>query len=188
MPLPATQVPNDPDDGASDNMSHTSTLPEIFDVGMDDSAPPATGPWMIIDHFTGEVIIDDNQSTHPQPVSPVLTTLTVPTGPSLAGVEVAITPRLGTAYLTETPPTLLSEDEDVRPQWLITAVNAFLRFVPYVGGLGKVVDLYLTQEARLGYPELVCELALAFITCPDDFSLLAFHFHLEIGPLKLPHL
>jgi hypothetical protein len=126
-------------------MSYTSTLPEIFDVGMDDSAPLATGPWMIIDHLTGEVTVDDDQSTPPQPVLPALTAM-VPTGPSLTGVEVVIAPRLGNAYLTESPLALLSEDEDVRPQWLMTAVNSFLRFVPYVGGLGKVVDLYLAQD------------------------------------------
>jgi len=70
---------------------------------------------------------------------------------------------LGAPYLVETPPVLLSEDEDVRPQWLITAVNNFLRFVPYVGSLGKVVDIYLAQEARLGYPKLVCVLVISFI-------------------------
>lgn len=113
---------------------------------------------MIIDHLTGEIIIDDDQSTTPAP------TPTVPTGLSLPGVEVAITPHLGTAYLIETPPTLLSEDEDVRPQWLLTAVNSFLRFVPSVGSLGKVIDLYLAQEARLGYPELVRTVAVSFVT------------------------
>lgn len=145
--LPAAEAFNDDN---SDSMSYTSTLPDVFDVGMDDSAPPATGPWMIIDHFTGEMIIDDDQSTPPGPAEP-----------SLAGVEVATTARLGVAYLVETPPTLLSEDEDVRPRWLMTAVRDFFRFVPYVGSLGKVIDLYLTQEARLGYPELVCPFMLS---------------------------
>jgi len=79
-PLPATHVP---DDGVSDTVSYTSTLPDVFDVGMDDSAPPATGPWMIIDHFTGEILVDD-QSTLPAPTVP--TTPAVPTGPTLAGV------------------------------------------------------------------------------------------------------
>jgi hypothetical protein len=152
---------------------------------MDDSGPLTTGPWMIIDHLTGEMIVDDDQSTPPAPAVPTIPT--IPTGPSLAGVEVAITPHLGTAYLVETPPTLLSEDEDVRPQWLITAISAFLRLVPYVGSLGKVVDLYLTQEARLGYPELVCAVTLYFCNlCPDDLSPPAFHFHLATGPPKSP--
>ena len=155
--LPDVDMSND---GASDK-SYTSTLPDIFDTGMDDSAPPATGPWMIIDHFTGEVIVDDDQSTPHVPAIPAVEAVpTGLTGPSLPGVEVATAAQLGTPYLVENPPSLLSEDEDVRPQWLMTAVNAFLRFVPYVGGLGKVVDLYLAQEARLGYPDLVCALTL----------------------------
>jgi hypothetical protein len=185
-PIPA---PETPDDGASNNGSYTSTLPDVFDVEMDDSAPPATGPWMVIDHFTGKVIDDDNQTAPPQPVLNIPTTLTIPTGPSLAGVEVAVTPHLGTAYLVETPPSLLSEDEDVRPQWLITAVNRFLRFVPYVGSLGKVVDLYLAQEAKLGYPNLVCMHAFSSMNCIlNDPSLHAFHFRLTTGPLKSPRL
>jgi hypothetical protein len=151
------QVPDDLNHNTSDSMSYTLALPEIFDVGMDDSAPLATRPWMIVDHLTGEVTIDDNQSTPPQPVPPALTAI-IPASLSLTGVEVVIAPRLGTAYLTESPPTLLSEDEDVRPQWLMTAINSFLHFVPYVGGLRKVIDLYLAQEARLGYPNLVCAL------------------------------
>jgi len=179
--LPATEAPDDND---SASMSYTSTLPDVFDVGMDDSAPPATGPWMIIDHFTGEMIVDDDQSIPPAPTVP-----NIPTGISLAGVEVATVPRLGTTYLVERPPTLLSEDEDVRPQWLTTAVNAFLRFVPYVGNLGKVVDLYLAQEARLGYPDLVCSFVpFPYNSCSDDSSLLASHFHLETGPPRLPRL
>ena len=150
-----------PDDDASDGMSHTSTISDFFDVGSDDTAPLATGPWMIIDHLTGETICDDNQSV--DPVSTIQATLATPATPALPGVEIAIVPRLGTAYLVETPPTLLSEDEEVRPQWLMTAVNSFLRFVPCVGSLGKVIDLYLAQEARLGYPELVCAPALCFL-------------------------
>lgn len=149
---PLQAMDEDPDD----DRSYTSTLPDIFDVGSDDSAPQATGPWMIIDHYTGEIIVDANQSTSPPPNAPTIPA--VPTG--LPGVEIAIAPHLGTAYLTETPATLLSEDEDVRPQWLLTAVNSFLRLVPCVGSLGKVIDLYLDQEARLGYPELVRTLVL----------------------------
>lgn len=154
-PVPAEA----PDDSMSDSLSYTSTLPEIFDVGADDSAPPATGPWMIIDHFTGEVTVDDGQSP-PVPDAQVIPTTA---GPSPAGVEVAITPRSGVNYLVETSPELLFEDEDVRPQWLMTAVKSFFRFVPYFGGLGKVVDLYLAQEARLRYPQLVCTCSFYFI-------------------------
>jgi len=86
----------------------------------------------------------------------------IATGPALSGVEVAIDPSLDTPYLVEIPPTLFSEDEDVRPLWLMTAVNSFLRLLPCIGSLGKVIDLYLAQDARLGYPELVCVLVLPF--------------------------
>jgi hypothetical protein len=61
-PLPAEQVANN---GASDGRSYTLTLPNVFDIETDSSAPPATGLWMIIDHFTGEVIVNNNQSTPP---------------------------------------------------------------------------------------------------------------------------
>lgn len=161
IPSDITPVPADvPDDGMSDSLSYTSTLPEIFDTGTDDSAPPATGPWMIIDHFTGEITVDDDQSP-PVPDAP-----TIPnthSDPSPAVVKVAIAARSGVPYLVETPPTLLDEDKDVRPQWLMTAIGTFFPFVPYVGGLGKVVDLYLAQEARLGYPQLVCAHSSYFI-------------------------
>jgi len=157
-----------PDNDTSDSISYTSTIPDFFDVGSDDTAPPATGPWMIIDHFTGEVICDDDQSIPPAPAIP--TTPATPATPVLPGVEIAITPRLGTTYLVETPPTLLSEDEDVRPQWLMTAINSFFRFVPCVGSLGKVIDLYLAQEARLRYPELVRSFALYFYSSCSDLT------------------
>ena len=153
--IPAAEVPND---DASDSMSYTSTLPDIFDVGSDDSAPPATGPWIAIDHLTGEMIVDEDQPTSPAPAVPAMPALT--NGPPLVRVEVAIARPPGGAYLVETPAALLSEDEDVRPEWLMTAVNTFLRFVPCVGGLGKVIDLFLKQEARFGYPRLVRTLAL----------------------------
>jgi hypothetical protein len=154
---------------------------------MDDSAPPATGPWMIIDHLTGEVIVDNAQ---PLPAaSAVPTTPSVTAHPSLAGVKVVATSCFGTPHLTQTPPTLLSDDEDVRPQWLTTAVDDFLHFVPYIGSLGKVVDLFLTQEARLGYPALVSFFTFCFIyPVLTIFSPPAFHSRLKTGPPKSPHL
>ena len=57
--------------------------------------------------------------------------------------------------LVDTPPELLLADEDVRPRWLMTA-KGFLRCVLYFGNLGRAVDLWLAQEARLGYPQRVC--------------------------------
>ena len=111
-------------------LSDTLTLPETFDIGMDDSAPPAANQGMIIDHSTDETTVNNNE----QPPLPL---------------DAATT-------LVDIPPETLLADRDVRPQWLITAIKKFLLYVPYFGNLGKVVDLWLAQEARLGYPQLVC--------------------------------
>ena len=146
------------DDNASDGGSDTSTLPDIFDVGMDDSVPLATGPWVIMDHLTGEMIVDDDD-----PVA------TIPTAPPQCEIEIGVLPRLGTRILIETEqPTLLFEDEEVRPRWLIIAVKDFLKFAPYYGRLNKVVDLFLGQEARLGYPELVMHLVFTLLHLSAD--------------------
>lgn len=146
------------DDNASDGGSYTSTLPDVFDVGMDDSAPLATGPWVIMDHLTGEVIVDDDE-----PIA------TIPTVPPQCEIEIGVLPRLGTHILIETgQPTLLYEDEEVRPRWLILAVKDFLKYTPYYGRLSKVVDLFLGQEARLGYPELVMYLLFTLLHFPAD--------------------
>ena len=142
------------DDNASDSGSYTSTLPDVFDVGMDDLAPPATGLWVIMDHLTGEMIVDDND--------PVVTAPTVPQGK----IEIGVLPCLGVCTLIQTePPTLLFEDKEVRPRWLIVAAKEFLRYTPYYGCFGKVIDLFLAQEARLGYPELVIYCFLLYCIC-----------------------
>ena len=105
-------------------LSDGSTLPEIFDVGMEDSAPLAASPPVIAGHPTVEIA---EQPPRPDPAT----------------------------VLIDTPPELLSADEDIRPQWLMTAMG-FLRCVLYFGNLGRAVDLWLAQEARLGYPQRVC--------------------------------
>ena len=132
-------------DDISDDLSFTSSFPDVFDVGMEDSQPSETGPWMIIDHFTGEMVIDKE--------SPSAT-------PFVAGApfDTAIQVRtiLGVPTLVQTrPPALLFEDRDERPDWLIWSTNEFLQHVPYYMCLDKVVDLFFAQEARLGYPEKV---------------------------------
>lgn len=147
-------------DYTPDGGSHTSILSEDFNIDINNSEPD---PWMAVDHFTGEAIIGD----HDDPVIPA------PTAPQTE-VETGILPRLGVHTILETaPPTLLFEDEDVRPDWLISAVRKFLRYIPYYGQLGKVVDLFLTQETRLGYPELVMYLHLPrctlMLTMPSPF-------------------
>ena len=171
-PSDATSVP---DDCASDGGSYTSTLPDVFDVGMDDSEPPAAGPWRAIDHLTSEIIVDDGDPIRAVPTD------------TRTGIEIGILPRLGVHILTKTePPTLLFEDEDVRPEWLISAVKEFLRYTPYYGRLGKVIDLFLTQEARLGYPNLVMDLyfSLKYSHANTTLSLCAGLFPPAIGPLR----
>jgi hypothetical protein len=133
-----------PESDFSDSISYTSTLPDVFDVEMDDSAPLATGPWMVIDHFTGEVIVDEE-------VPP-----TVPGAPSDLVIQVEVVPALGTLALVQTsPPTLLFADQDERPDWLIESARKHLQYMPYYMCLSDVVDLFFTQEARLGYPNKV---------------------------------
>lgn len=127
-------------DFTSESGSYTSNIPDIFETGMDDLEPLATGPWMAMGHLTSEVIVVDHESTAAVP--PVAHT--------------GMFPRLGVNTLTETaPPALLFNDQDVRPDWLLSAVKEFLRYIPYYGNLSKVIDQFLLQEARLGYPGLV---------------------------------
>jgi len=127
QPPPDSQLPED----VPDDASHTSTHPDVSDVDMDDSAPPA-------------VVDDDEGDT------------TAPTVPSDLIIQVKINPALGIPVLIETPPpVLLFEDTDVRPEWLIRSIKDCLQYAPYYMCLSKVVDLFLTQEARLGYPPKV---------------------------------
>ena len=68
-------------------------------------------------------------------------------------IQTRLIPSLGTSGLVQTlPPALLFVDKDERPDWLMISINEYLQYVPYYTCLGKVVDLFLTQEAWLGYP------------------------------------
>jgi len=130
---------------------------------------------MAIDHLTGEIIVDGNNPAEAIPAN------------TQTEIEIGILPRLGIHILTETkPPTLLFEDEEVRPEWLISAVNKFLRYAPYYGCLGKVVDLFLAQEARLGYPNLVINLyfLLKYSNTNTTLSPCVEPFPPAIGPLR----
>ena len=132
-----------PDDNASDGGSYTSTLPDVFNIDMDGPEPLVVGPWVAINHLTSEIIAGDDDPTVPNPTPQT-------------GIETRILPCLGIHTITESePPTLLFEDEDVRPEWLTLAVKEFLQYTPYYGQLGKVIDPFLAQEARLRYPNLV---------------------------------
>lgn len=128
-----------PNDSTSEGGSYTS-IPNSLDMDIDYSDFAASGPWVAMEHFAGEIIVN-NDSTIAAPAS------------GQTGMEIRMLPRLSTNALAETePPTLLFNDEDVRPDWLISAIKEFLRYTPYYGCLGKVIDQFLLQEARLGYP------------------------------------
>ena len=141
-------------------------VPGACDVEMGDSAPPSPTPQITGDRFgAGEITVGNGNG---YAASAVPSSPAHPTLPPLARIEVAITPSTGTHYLVETsPPVHLFEDEDCRPRWLKTAAHDFFRFVPYYGDLAKVVDLFLEQEERLNYPELVR-------TFTDNFLLFTF--------------
>ena len=126
---------------------------------MDDSESVVSGPWVAIDHFTGEIISDDDFAI-PVPAN------------YQTGMEIGILPRLGIHTLTETePPALLTVDQDVRPDWLTGAVKIFLWYMPYYGGLGKVIDQFLAQEARLRHPAVVfCSCFPSQNLCADNYQ------------------
>ena len=179
-PLGTQQSP--PEDDGSDSISYTSTLPDVFDVGLDDSAPLATGPWVITDHLTGEMIVyeEDPPATH-----------IVPDAPSDPTIQTL--PILGILTLIQTPPpTLLFEDQDERPEWLMRSVREFLQHAPYYLCLSEVVDLFLAQEARLNYPSKVNEShfppCLRLLTTSFTTRLLAMPYRLKIGLPKLPRI
>jgi len=72
----------------------------------------------------------------------------------------------GVPGLDETPPpTLLFVDADKRPEWLIGSTIDFFKYVSYYGPLSKVVDLFFTQEANLGYPEKAGSIPLYTFVC-----------------------
>jgi len=162
------------DGHTSDSGSYTSTLPDVFDLDMDGSEPEATGPWVAMDHLTGQTIVSDDNLVIPTPTTPQ------------TGIEIGILPRLGIHTIVETePPTRLFDDEEVRPEWLISAVKEFLRYTPFYGRLAEVIDLFLAQEARLGYPKLVMHSILhsigTLLTTSSPFVKL---FHPATGPLR----
>jgi hypothetical protein len=209
-PPPSSPVP---EDNFSDTLSFTSTLPDVFEVEDDDSGPLATGPWTVIDHFTGETFTDDEMFADDEmlldeemiidaemvideeevpPVPPAA--LAVPAAPFDFTIQVQINPILGVLSLVPTPPpTLLFEDNDERPEWLIRSTNGFLQYTPYYMCLNKVVDLFFAQEARLGYPDKASENVLCLVIRLLTPPFIIYHsplvslYRLETGPSKLPH-
>ena len=167
-----------PDDDMSDAFSFTLMLPKVFKGGNDDLAPLATGPWMIINHFTGKMIVDDEELPPVAPIAP---------GAALdSAIQVKVV--LCTAVLVQTLlPTLLFTDQDVHPDWLIRSTKEFLQHVPYYMCLDKVVDLFFAQEANLSYPAKVSELYSLHICLLTTLltSLFISLYHLRIDLLKL---
>ena len=102
-------------------------LPDVFNVGMDDSVPPTTGLWTITDHLTGEMIIDEEV---PSAASPV------PDTPYDSTIQVVPVPWLGasaTALAETSLPALLYVDKDERPDWLTRSIRCLKK--------GTVCDL-----------------------------------------------
>jgi hypothetical protein len=151
QPPPSSPVP---EDDFSDGLSYTSTISNFFNIGDNDLGPLATGPWTIIDHLTGEIIVDEEVPPAPPATSAAAFD---------SVIEVQISPILGVYILIPTPPpTLLFEDKDERPNWLIWSTTEFLQRIPYYMCLNKVVDLFFAQEARLGYLDKVSKLHFPF--------------------------
>ena len=183
QPPPSSPVP---EDSFSDGLSYISDISDFFDVGDNDLEPLATGPWTIIDHLTGEMIVDEEVPAAPPATSAAAFN---------SVIEVQISPILGVYILIPTPPpTRLFEDEDERPNWLIWSTTEFLQRVPYYMCLNKVVDLFFAQEARLGYPDKVSKLYfplchhLLITPFTNYHSPCVLPYHLETGLPKLPYL
>lgn len=128
--------PQSPED-VSDDVPHITASPN----------PLGTMVYDLVSSESNKMSVDE--------VHPVATTTTssVPCG---FVIEVKTYLAAGTPSFVQTPqPDLLFADQDERPDWLLTAVNDFLQHMPYYLCLNKVVNLFLAQEARLGYPAKV---------------------------------
>ena len=127
-----TPPPPSPVD-TTDSTPHTPAFLDLPDTEMDGSPPPETD-MMSVDE---EVLIETVTTSAPCDLI----------------IKVNVTPSLGVSSLVQASlPALLFVDEDERPDWLSTSIKDFLRHMPYYLCLGKVVDLFLSQESRLGYP------------------------------------
>ena len=83
-------------------------------------------------------------------------TTSAPSVGCVSTIQVWTHPTLNVSTLVQTsPPALLFVDKDIRPSWLLTSIHHHLQHGPYYMCLNTVVDLFLTQESRLGYPAKV---------------------------------
>lgn len=137
-------LPGFPEDGLLDNISLHSTLPAVVDFEMGLAPLPVTS-WVTAEHFASEIFVDKE-------VPPF-----IPGDPSTFVIQTEIVK--GKLVLIKEPrPTLGLADKDAHSDWLLRCTGEFLLDVRYYLGLGKVVDLFYAQEARLGYPEKVGKL------------------------------
>ena len=91
----------------------------------------------------------------------VITPSSIPCDPE---IQINIVTALGIPALVQVSlPSLLFADMDERPSWLLTSISDHLQYSPYYLCLNNVVDLFLKQEARLGYPVKVQTLQFSFI-------------------------
>ena len=156
-PPPGSQLPGDISDAIS-NTSHSdlnSAVPATDEMSVDEEdLPAATTAHSNLDSApsaTDEMLVSE--------VLPTTATTTISTTTSSAPcgtvTQLEAVPTLGTgtfALVQTSEPTLLSVDMDIRPRWLLKSIKDCLRYTPYYLCLNKVVDLFLAQEARLGYP------------------------------------
>jgi hypothetical protein len=125
---PCSQTPED----GSDSTSDTSAPHEPRDL-----MPPGTS----------------DMSADMEVASAIPTTSGIPCN---SVIEVRTISGTGVSVFVQTSsPTLLFVDEDKRPNWLLTSIKEHLQYTPYYLCFSQVVDLFLTQEARLGYPQKV---------------------------------
>ena len=151
---------------ASSDESHLSNIPgneSHLSDALDDESRPSDP---LDDDLSGVSDTEMDDSELVITVDDNALAVTIPAEPE---VETRFLPLLGVHTLVESEsPALLSVDGDVRPDWLLTVTKEYLPFVPYLGCLGKVIDLFLAQEARLGYPSVVS--VFAFYSAQFTYS------------------
>lgn len=134
---PPSQLPKDNSGSASDTLAPPDSL----------NIAPST---------SSEMVVDDVPSAVTTPSS----------HPCDSVIQVQSFPSLGVSSLVQTlPPVLLFADEDERPHWLLTSIKQHIQHTPYYLCFNRVVDLFLAQEARLGYPAKV-----SILTFPHFFT------------------
>lgn len=142
---PGHPIPSHPTDHPSEGRPCNSPSPK----DISDEVPPISeSPCPNGEVGDVEMTAEEN---HPATIPPPNT----PCASCDNTIEAQVIPTLGVLTLVQTlPPTRFNINHDDRPDWLEVAIK-FLQDVPYYMCLNKVVDLFLCQEARLGYLDKV---------------------------------